>query len=116
MELEFLRLLETVYRIYGLEASGIIKEAQEEISAASQVSSNQAQTAQQSLFDFTSDEEIVPQNSIFTTISTTSHLYQLIDSKKGRKILLRNILKQKEVTFDTETTSLDALEAELVGI
>ncbi|WP_312150865.1 DNA polymerase I, partial [Empedobacter sp.] len=30
--------------------------------------------------------------------------------------LLRNILKQKEVTFDTETTSLDALEAELVGI
>ncbi|HCC94093.1 MAG TPA: DNA polymerase I, partial [Flavobacteriaceae bacterium] len=115
-ELEFRRMLETVYRIYGLDASGIIKEAQEEISAASQVSLNQVQTAQQSLFDFTSDEEIVPQNSAFTDIHSTNHLYQLIDTKKGREILLRNILKQKEVTFDTETTSLDALEAELVGI
>ncbi len=67
------------------------------------------------MFDFTSDEEIIPQNSAFTDISTTNHLYQLIDTKKGREILLRNILKQKEVTFDTETTSLDALEAELVG-
>ncbi len=36
-ELEFRRMLETVYRIYGLDVSGIIKEAQEEISAASQI-------------------------------------------------------------------------------
>ncbi|GGF08820.1 DNA polymerase I [Chishuiella changwenlii] len=113
-ELEFRRMLETVYKIYGLDASGIIKEAQEEISAASQTSTSP--TAQQSLFDFTSDEDIVPQNSIFTDISSTNHFYQLIDSDKGRSLLLKNILNQKEVTFDTETTSLDALEAELVGI
>ncbi len=113
-ELEFRRMLETVYRIYGLDASGIIKEAQEEISAASQ--ETKTATAQQSLFDFTSDEEIIPQNSVFSDITTTNHLYQLIDSPKGREILLRNILNQKEVTFDTETTSLDALTAELVGI
>ena len=113
-ELEFRRMLETVYRIYGLDTTEIIKEAQEEISAASQTTNSQ--TAQQSLFDFTSDEEIVPQNSVFTDISTTDHFYQLIDTKKGREILLKNILKQKEVTFDTETTSLDTLEAELVGI
>ena len=113
-ELEFRRMLETVYKIYGLDASGIIKEAQEEISAASQTSTSP--TAQQSLFDFTSDEDIVPQNSIFTDISSTNHFYQLIDSDKGRALLLKNILNQKEVTFDTETTSLDALEAELVGI
>jgi len=113
-ELEFRRMLETVYKIYGLDASGIIKEAQEEISAASQTSTSS--TAQQSLFDFTSDEDIIPQNSIFTDISTTNHFYQLIDSEKARALLLKNILNQKEVTFDTETTSLDALEAELVGI
>ena len=113
-ELEFRRMLETVYRIYGLDASGIIKEAQEEISIASQ--ETKSQSAQQSLFDFTSDQEIVPQNSLFTDISTTSHLYQLIDTKKGRELVLKNILKQKEVTFDTETTSLNALDAELVGI
>ena len=113
-ELEFRRMLETVYKIYGLDASGIIKEAQEEISAASQTSTSP--TAQQSLFDFTSDEDIVPQNSIFTDISSTNHFYQLIDSEKARALLLKNILNQKEVTFDTETTSLDALEAELVGI
>lgn len=116
-ELEFRRMLETVYKIYGLDASGIIREAQEEISAASQANQTTSNSsAQQSLFDFTSDEEILPQNSAFTDISSTDHFYQLIDSEKARTILLKNILQQKEVTFDTETTSLDTLEAELVGI
>jgi DNA polymerase-1 len=32
------------------------------------------------------------------------------------KLLLQNLLKQQSVCFDTETTGLDALHAELVGI
>jgi DNA polymerase-1 len=31
-------------------------------------------------------------------------------------LLLQNLLKQQSVCFDTETTGLDALHAELVGI
>jgi DNA polymerase-1 len=34
----------------------------------------------------------------------------------SRELLLKNLLQQKSVCFDTETTSLDALQAELVGI
>jgi len=116
-ELEFRRMLETVYKIYGLDASGIIQEAQTEISIASQENkeANTAQ-AQQSLFDFTSDEEIVPQHSVFTNISATDHFYQLIDTPKARNLLIRKLKGLKEFCFDTETTSLEALEAHLVGI
>jgi DNA polymerase-1 len=34
----------------------------------------------------------------------------------GRKLLVDKLLKQKSVCFDTETTGLNTLEAELVGI
>ena len=43
------------------------------------------------------------------------HLYQFIDNAKARKILVKNLMAQKSVCFDTETTSLNELEAELVG-
>ena len=39
-----------------------------------------------------------------------------MDSPVSRELLLKNLLQQKSVCFDTETTSLDALQAELVGI
>lgn len=113
-ELEFRRMLETVYKIYGLDASGIVKEAQKEIAIASETETQK--TAQQSLFDFTSDEEIVPQNALYTNIENTPHFYQLVDSPKAREILIRKLNQLTNFTFDTETTSLDALEAELVGI
>lgn len=113
-ELEFRRMLETVYKIYGLDASGIIKEVQNEIAVASETETQK--TAQQSLFDFTSDEEIVPQNALYTNIENTPHFYQLVDSPKALEILIRKLNQLTNFTFDTETTSLDALEAELVGI
>jgi len=48
--------------------------------------------------------------------NTIAHEYQLIDSNVGRSILLQKLLFQKSVCFDTETTGLDALQSELVGI
>lgn len=50
------------------------------------------------------------------TIENTEHLYQLIDNEKAQRLLVRNLLAQKAACFDTETTSLNELEAELVGI
>ena len=52
----------------------------------------------------------------FRTLENTEHLYQLVDSQKERELLLKNLLKQKEVCFDSETTSINELEAELVGL
>ena len=49
-------------------------------------------------------------------LKTVRHNYQFINSPVGRRLLLKKILSQKSVCFDTETTSLDSLQAELVGI
>lgn len=55
-------------------------------------------------------------NSGFKTIETTDHFYQHIDSPLSRKMLLKKLMQQTSVCFDTETTGLKALEVELVGI
>ena len=47
---------------------------------------------------------------------TTQHWYQYVNSKLAAEKLLKKLLQQKSVCFDTETTSINALEAELVGI
>ncbi|MFK5878642.1 MAG: DNA polymerase I [Flavobacteriaceae bacterium] len=52
----------------------------------------------------------------FKEAKNTNHFYQFINNELGRKLLLKNLLAQKSVCFDTETTSLNTLEAELVGI
>ncbi|WP_347173478.1 DNA polymerase I [Polaribacter uvawellassae] len=60
-----------------------------------------------------SEEEVA---SGFKTIATTNHFYQHIDSPLSRKMLLKKLLQQTSVCFDTETTGLKALEVELIGI
>jgi DNA polymerase-1 len=43
-------------------------------------------------------------------------MYQYIDTEKAQKILVNNLLAQKVVCFDTETTSLNEMETELIGM
>lgn len=50
------------------------------------------------------------------TIDTVEHEYHMIDTPALRKELVSFLLQQKEFCFDTETTDVDAVEAELVGI
>ena len=52
----------------------------------------------------------------YKTLENTAHNYQLVNSPLARKLLLKNLLQQKSVCFDTETTGLKALEVELIGI
>ncbi|MDG1993224.1 MAG: DNA polymerase I [Polaribacter sp.] len=52
----------------------------------------------------------------FKTIKDTDHFYQHIDSPFARKMLLKKLMQQTSVCFDTETTGLKALEVELIGI
>ncbi|MGB6036687.1 MAG: DNA polymerase I [Cryomorphaceae bacterium] len=42
--------------------------------------------------------------------------YSLIETKDKRATFLKNLMKQKAVCFDTETTSVDANNCELVGM
>lgn len=51
-----------------------------------------------------------------STIEDQQHEYILIDTEESRKDLLKKLLQQKSVCFDTETTGLDELTAEMVGM
>ncbi|MEY4887166.1 MAG: hypothetical protein RL767_637 [Bacteroidota bacterium] len=47
--------------------------------------------------------------------ATQAHAYTLIDTYEAARALARNLDGLSEIAFDTETTGLDALEAEMVG-
>ncbi|MDL1913142.1 MAG: DNA polymerase I [Bergeyella sp.] len=51
-----------------------------------------------------------------SSLEYTDHLYQCIKHPEAQKILVQNLLAQNAVCFDTETTSLNELEAELIGM
>ncbi len=49
-------------------------------------------------------------------ITNTPHDYQLVDTKEKRTQLIKTLSQQKTISFDTETTGIDAHIAELVGM
>lgn len=49
-------------------------------------------------------------------ISTTDHQYHLVTKPEQRKKLIQLLLESPAFCFDTETTGIDAQQAELVGI
>jgi DNA polymerase-1 len=70
------------------------------------------------LFGSTIPEDTSEQtrHQYYNTLENTEHSYQIIQGDLGVKLLLQNLQSQSSVCFDTETTGLDALHAELVGI
>jgi len=52
----------------------------------------------------------------FKTAATTPHEYILLDSQEKIGLLLKEIEQKKVFCFDTETTALEILEANLVGM
>jgi DNA polymerase-1 len=55
-------------------------------------------------------------NSFYATLENTNHNYTIIQGELGVKLFLQNLNTQNSVCFDTETTGIDALNAELVGM
>ncbi len=88
------------------------------------------QPLQQSLFGNTDDaSELIPPASpdgeetaepaglpADKNIHNTPHTYHLIDTDEKIKDLLEKLSQQTEICFDTETTGIDANNAELVGM
>jgi DNA polymerase-1 len=69
------------------------------------------------LFGFSDDESgEVKSSSFYATLENTEHFYQSIQGDFAVKLLMQNLMNQTSVCFDTETTGIDALNAELVGM
>lgn len=62
------------------------------------------------------DLEAPPIASAKTTIHNTNHNYKLIQTDEQFKKLVADLKTKKIFSIDTETTSLDAMTADLVGI
>lgn len=65
--------------------------------------------------EFVEDEETYSGGD-FNTIATTPHQYELIIDQDGKAKVLELLMNAKEFCFDTETTGLDALTAEPIGL
>ena len=52
----------------------------------------------------------------YTDINTTPHKYKIVETEENMTALSIELLKQKSVCFDTETTGVDPLLCELVGL
>ncbi|WP_333600961.1 DNA polymerase I [Flavobacterium sp.] len=69
------------------------------------------------LFGFSDEENEEPKHhSYYATLETTDHNYTIIQGDLGTKLFLQNLMNQTSVCFDTETTGIDTLHAELVGM
>jgi len=121
-ELEFRRLVDNFSKIFTPEAQASAgtsntpskkdapKESPKKVPAA-------AGAGQFSLFG--GDSEPSAEATVLNTrntIATTEHFYQTVQPGMGTKLFIQNLMKQTSVCFDTETTGLNPLTAELVGI
>lgn len=110
-EIEFRRLYENLYRAF----------APETVAPNNNLFAQKAQTAtpgnQSMQLDlFANFEELDQATTTKDTVADSDHLYQYIDSRKAQYILVQNLLQQQAVSFDTEITSLNEMEAELIGM
>ncbi|TKD66611.1 DNA polymerase I [Flavobacterium sp. ASW18X] len=114
-ELEFRRLKDQFLKLYAGEAD-----------AGTQISSTPtakkevkvAGSGQFTLFggDPAEAAATITESNSRKTLKDVSHHYQLVEEGFATEMFLKNLLSQTSVCFDTETTSLNPLEAELVGI
>lgn len=90
----------------------------EEIVVTAHPTSNSGESAQLDLFGMQSmlvEQDPTP-TAEYKTIATEKPSYHLITKPEERKELLDLLLQQTQVCFDTETTDIEALHADLVGL
>ena len=64
----------------------------------------------------TTNEPDEPKNAKFESIKTTQHEYKLVENEEELRQLCDFFITKESVSIDTETTSTDAISAELVGL
>lgn len=117
-ELEFRRLYENLYRAFAnKEYVEELMEGDDDKVKITEVVDGTVTAHKNGTMDlFATFEQLEQATTTKSTITENDHLYQFVDTPKAQRILVENLLKQKAVCFDTETTSLNELEAELIGM
>ena len=93
-------------------ANRILGEQREASEAAKPLSSS----AQGNLFENAEPQTRTPVEPTLHSILTEQHHYELVRDQEGVKKLAEILSGLREFCFDTETTGLDPISAELVGI
>lgn len=120
-ELEFRRLTDNFLKTFAPGANTGGTENNKAPTAPSANATTAAAVAagvgQFSLFGGDADSQ-VPITDAFMrhTSASAAHFYQSVATGMATKLFIQNLMKQTSVCFDTETTGLDAITAELVGI
>lgn len=112
-DLEFRRALENLHRIFKTNGNN-----EAPISTTEKVLTSDSDASQQlDMFSISGDASTAS-DSIggYKKAASKDHFYQSVTTEFAQEILLKKLLKQTSVCFDTETTSLNTLEAKLVGI
>ncbi len=120
-ELEFRQLLNNFQKTFISENTSNESKVQttdEEQPNATQKPKSSAGAGQFSLFggDDDSGAETIENYSSRQTAETTPHFYQSIAKGMSTKLFIKNLMNQTSVCFDTETTNINPITAELVGI
>lgn len=66
--------------------------------------------------EFAAESQGEPKNSSILGLKETTHDYQLIESEEEARKIRDYFLTKEILSFDTETTSTNAIDAELVGL
>ncbi len=121
-ELEFRQLLTNFQKTFAQDSESTPSEVSNNKSVPkvqpkeTVASSAKAGAGQFSLFGGNDNEVVTTPYSSRNTSETTSHFYQSVASGMATKLFIENLMKQTSVCFDTETTGLNPITAELVGI
>ncbi|MGB5369265.1 MAG: DNA polymerase I [Flavobacteriaceae bacterium] len=114
--LEFRRLKDQFIKIF----SGELEETPALVTGTETGKKQAAQAAGSGQFSLFGNNEAaaatIKDVSSRKTILEVPHVYQSVAQGMAMKLFMQNLMKQTSVCFDTETTSLNPLEAELVGI
>ncbi|SFN52608.1 DNA polymerase I [Bizionia echini] len=120
-ELEFRRLIDNFLKTFATEdhSSTNKTETTKTENKAKPKETASAGAGQFSLFG--GDPSSAPETETTTTFTrktaeTTPHFYQSIAPGMATNLFIKNLMNQTAVCFDTETTGLNPLTAELVGI
>ena len=119
-ELEFRRLIDNFNKTFAVkntEVSASIDPSTSTPKKTIAATTPQAGAGQFSLFGGDEPEApMAPQNYGRETADSIIHFYQNVTGDLGLKLFLKQLMAQPSVCFDTETTGLNPLSAELVGI
>jgi len=114
-QLEFRRLKDQFIKIFSEETEETVTQVTS--TATAKKEKQDAGSGQFSLFGGSADAgATVKDFSSRKTIADVAHSYQSVAPGMAMKLFLKNLMQQTSVCFDTETTGLDPLTAELVGI